>query len=159
MDKLLVPIDGSECSLHALDVAVTLAKSIGGEVIVCNVVDFGKVAALTGGEATLLQGAYEQQKDEGHYLLDEATKRIGGAVPSSQQLAEGAPIEQIHQLAEQLAPRFVVIGSHGRAGIQRMVLGSVAEGVARGCCVPVLIVPAENEVHYHEKVRETSAAR
>jgi nucleotide-binding universal stress UspA family protein len=55
--------------------------------------------------------------------------------------AQGAPIVEIRGLAEKLDPNFIVMGSHGRTGISRALIGSVAEGVTRGSNVPVMIVP------------------
>jgi len=142
MNALLVPIDGSECSLHALDVATDLATRLGLDIELCHIVDLGKAAAMSGAEPLLLSGCYEELQSEGALIIDDATKRVGGKVRVSSHSATGAPIARIIQLEDELKPFMVVIGSHGRSGIKRLLIGSVAEGVSRGSSVPVLIVPA-----------------
>lgn len=57
-------------------------------------------------------------------------------------LMEGDPASAILAEAERLRPRMVVMGTHGRAGLERVVLGSVAEKVVRRCVVPVTVVRA-----------------
>lgn len=151
MNALLVPVDGSECSLHALDVAADLAKRLGSDLMLCHVVDLGRAAGMSGGEPMLLQGCYEELQAEGSYILDQATTRVGGKVHVSRHPAEGAPIAEILRLETELSPVMIVIGSHGRSGFKRLVIGSVAEGVARESVVPVLIVPAPR----HARARST----
>jgi nucleotide-binding universal stress UspA family protein len=146
VNALLVPVDGSECSLKALDAAVTLAQPLGAEIVLCHVVDLGKASGMSGGEPLLLDGCYEALRTEGEYILEKAVSRAGPAVKVSTRMVDGAPIEEIQKAAQEIRPRIVVIGSHGRSGFNRMLMGSVAEGVARGCCVPVMIVPVEHAV-------------
>jgi nucleotide-binding universal stress UspA family protein len=64
MNALLVPVDGSNCSLHALDVAVGFAKDINAGIVLVHVVDLGKAAGMTGGEPLLLEGCYEELETE-----------------------------------------------------------------------------------------------
>jgi nucleotide-binding universal stress UspA family protein len=142
MDKLLVPVDGSDCSLHALDVAAELARQLDAMLLVCHVVDLGKAAAMSGAEPELLDGCYEVLQDEGKRIVADAAKRVGITAPVSTVIVQGAAVAEIHRLTAEMSLRFVVIGSHGRTGIKRALLGSVAEGVTRGSAVPVIVVPA-----------------
>jgi nucleotide-binding universal stress UspA family protein len=144
MEKLLVPVDGSECSLHALDVAVQLAKSTNAEIVLCQVVDPGRAAGMTLGESQLIEGCFEALEAEGDAILEEATKRAGSGINVTSRKCEGAPIAQIVQLAAEVKPAFIVMGSHGRSGFNRLFNGSVAEGVARLAGVPVMIVPRQH---------------
>ena len=141
---ILVPIDGSACSLEALDVAVGFATELGGDVIVCHVVDLARAATLSGGEAQLVAGCLEELQAEGRALLADAEYRVAGRVSVSAQIAEGAPVAEIERLAAESEPALIVIGSHGRTGLSRLVLGSVAEGVVRSAPVPVVVVPMHN---------------
>jgi len=149
MEKLLVPVDGSQCSFHALDLAIDFAKTNNAEIVLCHVVDLGKAAGMAGAEPQLLEGCYEELQDEGDYIIEQATKHIGSAARVSIQKLEGAPIAEIVRLAAELQPHFIVIGSHGRTGFKRFFIGSVAEGVARGSSVPVMIVPMEHQGKIH----------
>ncbi len=142
--RVLVPVDGSENSLRAIDVAVELAASAGAEVVVGHAINLGEAAMLSGGEAQLLAGCLELVKEKGQHVLAEALARIGNRVPASSQIGEGEPVEAIAQLVAEVKPEFVVCGSHGRTGLNRAFMGSVAESVLRHAPVPVIVVPAKS---------------
>lgn len=141
--RILVPIDGSACSLEALDVAIGFAAELGSEVIVCHVVDLARAATMSGGEAQLVAGCLEELQAEGMALVADAENRVAGRVPVSAQTAEGAPVAEIERLAAEIEPTFIVIGSHGRTGLNRLLMGSVAEGVVRSAPAPVMVIPPE----------------
>jgi nucleotide-binding universal stress UspA family protein len=141
--KILVPVDGSETSLHALDGAVDFALGTRAEIVLCHVVNLAEVAILSGGEAQLLPGCLEELQSQGKAILDEAAARVAGRVPVTTRSADGEPVEEIERFAAEIQPEFIVIGSHGRSGIGRAVLGSVAEGVMRIAPVPVIVIPAK----------------
>ncbi|MBV9332788.1 MAG: universal stress protein [Candidatus Eremiobacteraeota bacterium] len=139
--KVLVAIDGSETSLRALDVAADFAQNIGAGVILCHVVNLAVVAMLSGGEAQLLPGCLAECQAKSKAILNEAVARVGSRVEISTRSAEGEPVEQIERLDSEIRPDFIIIGSHGRSGVGRAVLGSVAEGVMRVARAPVIVVP------------------
>jgi nucleotide-binding universal stress UspA family protein len=138
---ILVPVDGSEYSLRALDVAIDLAHRLDAEIVVCHVVDLIKAASLSSGEAQLVEECLEMLESDAQHIVDAAVKRASAMVAASSRVVEGSPVDEIQRLAAELQPIFVVIGSHGRTGLNRLIMGSVAEGVVRGSTVPVLIVP------------------
>jgi nucleotide-binding universal stress UspA family protein len=140
---ILVPVDGSEFSLRALDIAIDLARRLGAAIVVCHVVDLTKAASLSSGEAQLVEECLEMLESDGRRIVDAAVERAKATVPTSSRVVEGSPVDEIQRLAAELEPIFVVIGSHGRTGLNRLIMGSVAEGVVRGSAVPVLIVPPE----------------
>ena len=86
-------------------------------------------------------GCLEELQTEGAAILAEAANHVGNRVPVSTRTIEGSPIAEIERLASEIKPGFVVIGSHGRTGLNRLVMGSVAEGVVRNSPVPVMVVP------------------
>ena len=140
--QILVPIDGSKPSLHALDVAVDFAASLGAQIVVCHVVNLGEVAVLTGGEAQLLPQCLEEAEAQGRQIVDDALARIGGRVPASARIARGEALYELEALANDVHPDLIAIGSHGRTGLNRAMMGSVAEGLVRGAQSPVMVVPA-----------------
>ena len=140
--KILVPVDGSGPSLHALDAAIEFAEERRDDLVLCHVVNLAKVAMLSGGEPQLLPGCLDECQTLSKAIVDEAVARVGGRVAVTTRSAEGDPVEQIKRLAVEIAPDVIVIGSHGRSGIGRAVLGSVAEGVMRIAPVPVIVIPA-----------------
>ena len=140
--KILVPVDGSACSLQALEVAVDFAATVHADVVIGHVVSLAEVALLSGGEAQLLPGCLEEEEERGKAVLAEAIARAGNRVVVSSRTEEGEPVEQIERMAADIRPAFIVIGSHGRNGITRALMGSVAEGVMRAAPCPVMVVPA-----------------
>lgn len=138
---ILVPIDGSEHSTKALDVAIDLARDLGSRLVILHVVDLARAAVLSGGQAELIQGCLLELQTEARQIVDDAVRRAASHVPVTTQIVDGTPIEQIGRVAQALRPNFIVIGTHGRSGVSRAVMGSVAEGVARHAIAPVVIVP------------------
>jgi nucleotide-binding universal stress UspA family protein len=139
--KILVPIDGSECSLRALDAAVEFAADLRAEIVIFHVVNLADIALLSGGESQLLPGCLEQLETNGESIVAKSLARVRGHVAASSLTAEGEPVEEIERIAAEIQPAFIVIGSHGRTGLSRAVMGSVAEGVLRRAPVPVMVVP------------------
>ena len=139
--RILVPVDGSECSLRALEFASGIASELHGEIIICHVVEIARAAMMSGGEPQLVAGCLEELQTEGTAILAEAMNHVASGVPVSTRAAEGSATAEIERLATEIQPSFVVIGSHGRTGLNRLVMGSVAEGVVRSSPVPVMVVP------------------
>jgi nucleotide-binding universal stress UspA family protein len=140
-DRILVPTDGSEVSEAAAEHAVALAAEHGATLHVVYVVDTASVAGLTP-DATW-EGVSDLLYREGESALDavrEMAEERG--VPVETTYAEGTPAREIVRYAEREGCDVVVMGTHGRGGIDRLLLGSVAERVVRSCSVPVLTVRA-----------------
>jgi nucleotide-binding universal stress UspA family protein len=144
--KILVPIDGSECSLSALDVAVEFAADLHAEIVICTVVNLADVALLSGGQSQLLPGCLEQLETNGKAIVAEALARVDGHASASSRTAEGEPVEEIERIAAEIQPAFIVMGSHGRTGLGRALVGSVAEGVLRRAPIPVMVVPSKHKL-------------
>jgi nucleotide-binding universal stress UspA family protein len=143
--RIMVPLDGSEYSARALEVAIDFASALGGELVICHVVDLARVALLSGGEAQLVEESSEEVQAEGKRIIDDGVKRVASRVPTVTRMVVGTPVDDIERLAGELKPTFIVMGTHGRTGFRRAMLGSVAEGVARRAPAPVLIVPPEGQ--------------
>jgi nucleotide-binding universal stress UspA family protein len=141
--SIVVPVDGSEYSARALDLAIDLARPLDAELVILHVVDLARVAMMSGGAAELIPGCLQELQAEGRRVVGEALARAGPGARVSSRIVDGSPVEQIERIASELMPSFIVIGTHGRSGFNRAVMGSVAEGVARGAPVPVIVVPPE----------------
>jgi nucleotide-binding universal stress UspA family protein len=138
--RILVPVDGSETSNKALAAALELARDGGGRVRLLHELD--ELAYLTGYEYSveLLQVA----RDYAQKLLDDglATAKAAG-VPADSKLLDvpgGRLGELVAEEARAWEADLVVVGTHGRRGVGRMLLGSGAEQVLRLAPVPVLAV-------------------
>lgn len=141
MNPILVPVDGSDCSSRALDFAAELAAKLGSPIVLCHVLDVGRAAAMSGGEPQLIAGCLDMLETEGKEIIDEAVARVTSGVAVSSRTPEGEPVEEIERLASELKPSFIAIGTHGRTGLSRLMMGSVAEGVVRKARFPVMVVP------------------
>jgi nucleotide-binding universal stress UspA family protein len=137
---ILVPIDGSDCSLQALDTGAQFAREQQARLTVCTVVDPAKAAAMAFGEASMAAACLDALDEEGKALVQDAARRIEGVWPADVAVLDGTPVDTIVDYARQHAVDLIVIGSHGRSGLQRLFLGSVAEGVVRAAAKPVMVV-------------------
>jgi nucleotide-binding universal stress UspA family protein len=136
--KLLVPIDGSEQSERAVAYAAT---NLDPETIVLlHVID--PVEAGYSAAATMpgySEEWYENRKEEAQSLFADAEKRLDGQrVETVTEV--GRPARTIVAYVEENDVDHVVMGSHGRSGVTRILLGSVAESVVRRSPIPVTIV-------------------
>jgi len=133
--KILVPTDLGDAAEHALDYALELARGTGGRVYLLHVVPlpaggFSELGALSReAEARLL---------EAHQRAVNALAEPRGAV--AMLVRRGDPRDAIPEAAEGLDADLIVIATHGRRAISRLLLGSVAESVVRTAPCPVLTV-------------------
>ena len=141
--KILVPIDGSTSSKLGLDEAIRLAKHHKARVRLIHVVDVFIVTP------TLESGPYVDDiqksfREDGRRLLEKAealVRKHGITVDSVMSEIVGAhAAEIIVEQARKWRADIVVIGTHGRRGVLRLVMGSDAEEVVRTSPVPVLLV-------------------
>lgn len=137
---ILVPIDGSDCAYHALEMAAAFAREQQARLSVCTVVDPAKAAAMAFGEAQMAAACLDALDDEGKSLVEHAATRVKTIYDCDTVVLDGAPVEGIVEFAHRNGVDLIVIGSHGRTGLPRLFLGSVAEGVIRAAYSPVLVV-------------------
>lgn len=136
---ILCPVDGSNTSLQALELAARLAKEQNAQLTICMAVDAAKAAAMAFGDPGMSAACYSALYDEARASLASISALVTDVQPD-QMLVEGAAIEAIVECAVVKACDLIVIGSHGRSGIKRALVGSVAEGVVRTAAVPVMVV-------------------
>jgi nucleotide-binding universal stress UspA family protein len=82
-------------------------------------------------------------RGEGEAIVRRALDRAGLPAQTPAVIVEGDAAEALVAAADERKATLLVIGTHGRRGLRRLVLGSVAEGVVRRSDVPVLVVPAK----------------
>jgi len=137
--RVLVPIDGSEPADAALDYAVDTFPD--ADLTLLNVIDpavgIGTSAGAPGGSELW----YESMRERATATLEEGRERIAGRCASVDTVTEtGRPASSIVGYAEEHGTDQIVIGSHGRQGVSRLLLGSVAETVVRRAPCPVTVV-------------------
>lgn len=141
--NILVPVDFGEPSERALEVAIDLAKHNGAHVTLLHVFD---VPASYAGMGILPIDLLAPMWDAGRKQLEDTVLKVKATLPTvTERMARGVPWREILSAIEQLRPDLVVMGTHGRRGIPRAVLGSVAEKIVRLSPVPVLTVPARDD--------------
>ena len=139
MKRILVPVDFSEHSEHALEVAANFARKSGGEILVLHMLGLSE-SYLTKDES--------QEVAEAHYYMRLAKKRFDEFL--SKPYLDGIKIvemvqnykifSEINKVAEENAIDLIVMGSHGSSGIGELFVGSNTEKVVRTSSVPVLVV-------------------
>ena len=136
--RVLVPIDGSEGAWHALDHAA--GEHPDARLTLLFVIN--PVGAGAGGQAGDIGCAeewYETAEQRAEALFDDAADRLDGRTFDSE-ITVGRPAHTIVAFAEEHPIDAVVMGSHGRKGVSRILLGSVAETTVRRSPVPVTVV-------------------
>ena len=145
--RILVPVDGSETSNRAVVAALQMARENGGRVRLVHALD--ELAYLSGYEysADLLKAA----RDQGSRVLEDAQAMAKSAgVAADGKLVETAGRrlgELVAEEARNWEADLVVVGTHGRRGMSRILLGSGAEQVLRLAPVPVLAVRTPHAPH------------
>ena len=135
-DVILVPVDFEEPSRKALELAKELAPRLGAEVVVLHVYQL-PVYTYPGLEPGILPGFHAEVTAAAKRAVGELADKAGGL---RSMLREGDAAGEILSASEELHPRMVIMGTHGRRGLTHLLLGSVAEKVVRRSTVPVLTV-------------------
>ncbi|HET7503507.1 MAG TPA: universal stress protein [Kofleriaceae bacterium] len=138
--NILVPIDFSPCSVRALDYACALAGKLGAKVHVVNALGT-MLPELSVALTDQMIATLRHNNTEALARLIEprrAVARFGDA-----RIVDDDPRDAILKAARELHADLIVIGTHGRRGLSRMLLGSVAEAVLRRASCPVLAVREE----------------
>lgn len=140
MNKLLVATDFSSFSDRALDYAAGMATKFGAEVFIIHVIEslnysltdtmtlVGHEKALTVTAKALLENLVKQLSEK-----DRSVRSI---------LVSGTPYREIIKISQEEKVDLIVVGTHGRSGVEHFLLGSVAEKVIRLAACPVVTVPA-----------------
>ncbi|MUW14757.1 universal stress protein [Halorubrum sp. CBA1125] len=144
-DRILVPTDGSEEGERAVSHALDLAAVHGAGIHALYVVDTASYAGMP------MESTWEGVGDLLRGDAEEAVKQVealaeGTGVDVETAVVEGTPSREILRYAEDNDCDLVVMGTHGRGGIDRLLLGSVAEKVVRGSTVPVLTVRLDGTI-------------
>jgi nucleotide-binding universal stress UspA family protein len=135
-DRILVPTDGSTGSAHVALQALDLAEQYGATVHALHVVDSSVRSRLTeaGGDGDEL----EQSGQRAIEMVERMAQ--SHSVDVVTEIREGDPAETIIDYAEEIGADAIVAGTHGRSGISRRLLGSVAERLVRHASCPVMTV-------------------
>ena len=141
-ERILVPTDGSSGVERAVEHAVDLARTYGAELHVLNVVNIASLSAGVNSEA-VVENLEDQGEELTYRVAEQATD--AGVEDVTCEVTHGIPHQAILDYAEEEDVDLVVMGTHGRTGLEHYLLGSVTEKVVRTSDVPVLTVRASEE--------------
>jgi nucleotide-binding universal stress UspA family protein len=145
-DRILVPTDGSEGVERAIEHAVEVARINDAAVYGLYVLSTDAYAGLA------MESSWEsvdrllrEDAEEAVGRVREVADAIDDSLTVETAVVEGKPSREIVRYAEENDCDLVVMGTHGRGGIDRLLLGSVAESVIRASSIPVTTVPVGEE--------------
>jgi nucleotide-binding universal stress UspA family protein len=139
--RVLVAVDLGEDSRQLVEAAKELAGPT-GELTLLHVIDVAPEYGLYGVPLAIPAESLDAAKEWTESALDRLTKGVDPKVLQPRRVLAGRPAERILATEKEIAPDITVIGTHGRHGLDRLMLGSVAERVVRRATGPVLVVPA-----------------
>jgi nucleotide-binding universal stress UspA family protein len=145
-DKILTAIDFSENSDYAFDYALTLAEQFNSQLTILHVIN----------EPVDLRGFYvphisfeqlEKEIEEGaeKMMAKFCSSKMGDFTNFTTSIVTGIPYEEIIRSAREAAASLIVLGTHGRTGLDHLIFGSTAERVVRGASCPVLTIRLPSE--------------
>lgn len=158
---LLVAVDVEGCAWQVVEEAARLAADLGLPAHLTTVVDLPDGLAPD----TPLHGQYEGETAR-HLLQGDTASALQGLAKVFEQhgvqtrigVRHGDVVSSILACVEEVKPRFLVVGTHGRRGLKRLLLGSVAEQLIRVSPVPVVVIRAEGEAYHPSAAREAIRA-
>jgi nucleotide-binding universal stress UspA family protein len=140
--KIVVPLDGSAPSEAAATLAISIGRDQGAHLVFLNVCEVARIVAMLSSPTVGVDPstALEAEREIGRAALERAAaaaKRGGVSHETTQR--DGGSSDTVLAVADAVRADLIVIGSHGRGGIARAIIGSVAEAVMRHAKIPVLI--------------------
>jgi nucleotide-binding universal stress UspA family protein len=152
IQRILVPVDFSECSQKALDYAVPFARQFGASLILLHVVP----ANYPVGEFGMIDVAFmekELRASGEKQLARLISQRVPAEAKPTALVRVGRPVTEIVQVARQENADLIILSTHGHTGFKHVLLGSVAENVVRYANCPVLVV----REHEHEFLKNVTS--
>jgi nucleotide-binding universal stress UspA family protein len=155
--KILIAIDGSAVAEHAANYGFDIARKFNAAVGIANIVEpailpqmststdpiMGLPTGVNGIEEVELMDIQQQQSE---HIVDDVIQKLAGDLEVTHFNEFGSTADGILQCSKTFNADLIVIGTHSRSGLDRLLMGSIAEHVIRHAEVPVLVVPM-NEVH------------
>jgi nucleotide-binding universal stress UspA family protein len=151
LNTILAPLDGSAFAEAVLPYVEFLARSMALEVVLVRVLRYDQIyppivsanmAETPGTAQVLLEAESAAEQEIIDYLRDLAQRLSEPGLPVRWELLRGPVSSSIATLAQELPHSLIALASHGRSGLARWVLGSVAEELLRGTGDPVLVIPS-----------------
>ena len=144
--KILIAVDASEYSQKAAQYGMGLAQQLDAEVALIHVDEFPMMTnvggdPILGDQMIVLPELAEIQKDSATHLLEQMVADYGEGLTSTKIIKSGDIKSEILETAKSWDASIIVMGTHGRTGLDHFLLGSMAESITRHSDCPVMIVP------------------
>jgi len=140
---VLIPYDGSPAAANAIDYAQERFSDVSFTLlyVIDPMMDYSRRRSFPGYRE---DDEFKNEREKGEALLETGRRAVTEDVPVETELVAGDPAGRILAFADDNDVDQIVIGSHGRTGVARFLLGSVAETVVRRAAIPVTVVrPSE----------------
>lgn len=144
--KILIAVDASDYSQKAAQYGMGLAQQLGAEVALVHIDEFQMMAnvggdPILGDQMIIMPELAEIQKDSAIHLLEQMANDYGNGLTLTKIIKSGDIKSEILETAKTWNASIIVLGTHGRTGLDHFLLGSMAESITRHSDCPVLIVP------------------
>ena len=155
ISKILIGIDDSRHAEHAAEYGFDIAHKFGAAVGMVNIVE--PMIMPSSGSIDPMMGSYlsnatlqdmeilDIQKSQSENIVEQTIKKYAGDMQVTHFTEYGPTAEGIIECSKEFGADLIVIGTHSRSGLDRLLMGSVAEHVVRHSEVPVLVVPFKVE--------------
>jgi nucleotide-binding universal stress UspA family protein len=144
--NIMIATDGSDTSKNAAKVGIEIASRSNGSITAVYVVDVFRLSHIPG-YATfpgLKEKLLELMEKEGIEATESVEDMANDAgVASHKLIARGEPSKELLRISQESGVDLLIMGSIGRTGLDRIILGGVAEKVVRNSAVPVLLIPGD----------------
>jgi nucleotide-binding universal stress UspA family protein len=144
-------LDGSRCAERALEVALSLAKTESARLAICSIVDPIVIVGTMPPSPALDLLLFDRENEARHLVEAAIEKARRAGLKAAGEIYLGVPFDEILKFAKREKADAIVMGTHGRGGIKRLFMGSVAESVLREAPCPVIIVrdpvPSDQAAH------------
>jgi nucleotide-binding universal stress UspA family protein len=139
---ILLPVDGSDVSDYAADEGIKLAAALGSGISFLYVVDIS-VATLPDAESAIsnFEVIERSLREQGRNTLrEQKDKALAAGIEAKAVLVEGTVTDEILKASLEGETDLIIMGTHGRTGLNRLLLGSVADFISKRAHCPVLLV-------------------
>ena len=137
--KILCPVDFSDTSMNAANNAINFSMEIKAEITFIHIIDIQalqNIGDLSGGGINDINLLIEEEKPVLSKLKEECDKK---GIKVKTVLTHGEPVSVILETIKEEGHDLIIMGTHGKTGLKRLVLGSIAENVVRKSDIPVLL--------------------
>jgi len=135
LKEILVPVDFTECTDKALAYAVPFAEQFGARITLLHVVEPAYLPATEVGMMMNLEDPHDAAHE-----LQKLASQIKGPVPIRTEVRKGNAETEIVDVAREMACDLIILSTHGRTGVERLLMGSTVEKVTRRAGCPIFIV-------------------